>query len=73
VGRELGVEIGVYRVGEKGDLVCGRGEWENAAGVTRQGAVLVRPDDVVVCRWRRGVSDSKAEIMRGMKIGLCLD
>ncbi|PQE22724.1 hypothetical protein CJF31_00001695 [Rutstroemia sp. NJR-2017a BVV2] len=73
VGRELGVWIDVYRVGGKGDLVCGRGEWENAVGITRQGALLVRPDDVVVCRWRRGVSDSKGEITRGMRIGLCLD
>ncbi|PQE29975.1 hypothetical protein CJF32_00000635 [Rutstroemia sp. NJR-2017a WRK4] len=73
VARDLGVEIDVYRVGEKGDLVCGRGEWENTVGITRQGALLVRPDDVVVCRWRRGVSDSQGEIMRGMRIGLCLD
>ncbi|KAM3067619.1 hypothetical protein ACMFMF_009615 [Clarireedia jacksonii] len=68
VGKELGMQIDGYRVGEKGDLVCRKGEWENAAGITRYGALLVRPDDVVVCRWRRGVGDSRGELMRGMKI-----
>lgn len=53
VSDELKVEVAVYTVGEHGDLVINGREFDTAAGVTSRGALLVRPDDFVACRWRR--------------------
>ncbi|KAF2790398.1 FAD-binding monooxygenase-like protein [Melanomma pulvis-pyrius CBS 109.77] len=58
----LGIEIAVYSVGPDGDLVASRGEFEAAAGISSNGAILVRPDDFVVWRERRQPSDYHAKL-----------
>ena len=53
VGSRLGVEVDTFIVGEKGDLVAKKGEFEAAVGISETGAILVRPDDHVGWRARR--------------------
>ncbi|KAL9583349.1 MAG: hypothetical protein Q9212_002758 [Teloschistes hypoglaucus] len=68
----LGMEMAAYRVGPEGDLVGPRGVFESAAGISSQGAVLVRLDDFIVWRQRRKCSDPQAELERAMKKALCI-
>ena len=72
VSSVLGIDIGAYRAGPEGDLVTSKGEFESAAGISSQGAILVRPDDFVVWRQRRQVSDHQAELEQAMRQALCL-
>ncbi|KAF1356403.1 FAD-binding monooxygenase-like protein [Delphinella strobiligena] len=48
VSSGLNIDIAAYSVGPEGDLVASRAEFESAAGIYPQGAILVRPDDFVV-------------------------
>ncbi|KAL8661303.1 MAG: hypothetical protein Q9202_005728 [Teloschistes flavicans] len=68
----LDIEIAAYCVGPQGDLISPKGIFESAAGVSSQGAVLVRPDDFVVWRHRRQCSDPQAELERGVKKAFCI-
>jgi hypothetical protein len=50
VANRLGVELVARRIGAGGDLVAVDGRWPSAYGVSSSGAVLVRPDGLVI--WR---------------------
>lgn len=72
ISTDSGVDIAAYCAGPRGDLVTTQGELESAAGITSQGAILIRPDDFVVWRQRRGASHHQAELEKAMKQALCL-
>ena len=55
----LDIEVAAYRIGPEGELVVPKGVFEAAAGITSQGAILVRPDDFVMWRQRRLPSDNQ--------------
>ena len=69
----LGIDIVAYCVGSEGGLVAKNGEFESAAGISSQGAILVRPDDFVVWRERRQPSDPQAKLEQAMRRALCLE
>lgn len=50
VATSLGVDILTYAVGPALELVAPKGYWESAAGISANGATLVRPDGFVA--WR---------------------
>ncbi|KAI9718265.1 MAG: hypothetical protein M1812_004255 [Candelaria pacifica] len=72
VASALGVDVAAYRVGLEGELVSPKGVFEAAAGISSNGAILVRPDDFVVWRQRRGVDDCWVELDLAMRRALCL-
>lgn len=72
VSKILNVEINAFRVGPDGDLVAAKNNFEYAAGITPEGAILVRPDDFVVWRERRQPSDLAARIEQAARQALCL-
>ena len=72
VSSALGVDVAAYSAGPEGDLVTSKGEFEAAAGISSQGAIMVRPDDFVVWRERRGSSNYQAQLEQAMKQALCL-
>lgn len=72
VSSALGIDIGAYCAGPEGDFVTSKGEFESAAGISSRGAILVRPDDFVVWRQRRQLSDHQAKLEQAMKQALCL-
>ncbi|MEU8437220.1 FAD-dependent monooxygenase [Streptomyces sp. NPDC029216] len=49
----LGVEVAAYRIGPEADVTDPEGRWPRAAGLTEDGALLVRPDQFVA--WRAPV------------------
>ena len=46
----LGIELAVYRIGLSGDLVDPNNQWLSLAGISTNGAILVRPDGFIA--WR---------------------
>ncbi|KAJ6495453.1 FAD-binding monooxygenase-like protein [Mycena sanguinolenta] len=73
VSSVLGVEVSAYSVGPEADLLTAKtGEFEAAAGISPQGAVLVRPDDFVAWRERRLPSDSRVRLEQAVRRALCL-
>ncbi|KAI4186571.1 MAG: hypothetical protein L6R41_003387 [Letrouitia leprolyta] len=72
VNTDLNISIIAYHAGLEGDLATSKGKFESTAGITSQGAILVRPDDFVVWRQRRRPSDHQAELEKAMKQALCL-
>ena len=72
VSSVLSVDIAAYTVGPEGDLILAKGTFESAAGVSSQGAILVRPDDFVVWRERRVPSNREAKLEQAMRQALCL-
>ena len=72
VSSALGIDIAAYCTGPVGDLVASKGVFESAAGVSSQGAILVRPDDFVAWRQRKQPSDHQAELEKAMRQVLCL-
>ncbi|KAF2714057.1 FAD-binding monooxygenase-like protein [Pleomassaria siparia CBS 279.74] len=72
VSKEIGIDIVAYLVGPQGTLVAPLGEFEAAAGISVNGAILMRPDDFVVWRGRRQVSDCRTELEVVFRQILCL-
>ncbi|MCJ1337408.1 hypothetical protein MMC09_002690 [Bachmanniomyces sp. S44760] len=72
VSSTLDIDIAAYCAGPQGDLVISKGYFESAAGVSPQGAILVRPDGFVVWRQRRQLSDPQTELEKAMRQALCL-
>lgn len=72
VSSTLDIGIAAYCAGPAGGLVTSKGAFESAAGISSQGAILVRPDDFVVWRQRKQPSDHEAELERAMRQALCL-
>ena len=72
VSSTLDIEVAAYRIGPEGELVVSTGVFEAAAGITSQGAILVRPDDFVVWRQRRLPSDNQVQLEVAMRQALCL-
>ena len=72
VSSALGLDFAAYCAGPEGDLVCSKGGFEAAAGISSRGAILVRPDDFVVWRQRRQPSDPQAQLEQAVKQALCL-
>ena len=68
----LGIDIAAYCVGPKGGLVTSKGEFESAASISSQGAILVRPDGFVAWRERRKPFDYQAKLEQAMRQVLCL-
>ncbi len=72
VSSALGIDIAAYCTGPVGDLVASKAVFESTAGVSSQGAILVRPDDFVAWRQRKQPSDHQAELEKAMRQVLCL-
>ncbi|MCJ1382620.1 hypothetical protein MMC17_005733 [Xylographa soralifera] len=72
VSSAMSIDVAAYCAGPQGDIVCSKGEFESAAGISSRGAILVRPDDFVVWRQRRQPSDHQAELEKAMRLALCL-
>ena len=68
----LGIDVAAHRIGPEGDLVCSKGDFELAAGISARGAILVRPDGFVVWRQRRQASDGQAELEQVVRRALCV-
>jgi putative polyketide hydroxylase len=67
-----GLELSAYCVGPKSEIVDAQRGWETAAGISSNGALLVRPDGYVAWRQRRmpaHVQDVLESTIRGI---LCL-
>jgi putative polyketide hydroxylase len=66
--------IECYRIGSDGELVDVDGRWSERYGVTRSGAVLVRPDGFVAWRARQAPSDARSALMDAMvRLGMRVD
>lgn len=67
LGQTLSFPLAVYKVASDGDLIDPNDTWYDIYGITKKGAVLVRPDGHVV--WRSQLMDEnpKAELKK------CLD
>lgn len=63
VATHLGVELAAHRIGRGGaDLTDHSGRWPRSTGITENGAVLVRPDQVIA--WRQAtLADNPAEAL----------
>ena len=72
VSSALGIEVAAYCAGPEGDLVCSKGEFESAAGISSRGAILVRPDDMVAWRERRQPLDYRAKLEQALRQALCI-
>lgn len=72
VSSALGIDVAAYCAGPEGDLVSPRGEFEFAAGISSQGAILVRPDDFVAWRERRQPPDHQVKLEQAIRQTLCL-
>ena len=72
VSKEINVQVDVYSIGATGDLVATPAAWQAAAGVSGRGALLVRPDDFVAKRWRKGTSAPADDLRAAIKQVLCL-
>ena len=72
VSSALGIDVAAYCAGPEGDLVSSRGEFESAAGISSQGAILVRPDDFVAWRERRQPPDYQVKLEQAIRQMLCL-
>jgi putative polyketide hydroxylase len=59
-GRKLEIEVDAYCVGPDGDVVDAHNAFEDAYGITRAGAVLVRPDGFV--GWRSSELGPAADV-----------
>lgn len=70
--KDLGIHINVNSVGSRGDLVAESRSWHTAAGITSRGALLVRPDDFVAARWRKGSSNHAVDLRSAVKQAMCL-
>ena len=64
---ELGIEVKAYRAGPTGDLSDPKREWDAAAGIASQGAVLVRPDGFVAWRVQNQLGDLKNRLEAVLK------
>jgi 2-polyprenyl-6-methoxyphenol hydroxylase-like FAD-dependent oxidoreductase len=60
VAERLSIPVRTYVVADDGDLVPLEKDWAAAYGVTRSGAVLVRPDAFVAWRSQRPVADQES-------------
>lgn len=67
-----GVELKAECVGPHGDVVGKGREWENAAGISSTGALLVRPDGFVAWRERRMPPDCEKKLEEVMRRLLCI-
>lgn len=68
----LGVELAAYCIGPSGDLPDPEGNWPGRAGISSDGALLARPDGIVVWRaWERA-GDPQQELTRVLARALCL-
>jgi len=68
----LNMEIQSYTVGPRGNLVDEKYYWQGAAGISSQGALLVRPDGFVVWRERRSIPDPQQQLETVMRQVLAL-
>jgi putative polyketide hydroxylase len=69
---KLGVELAAYCLGPKGDIITPQAEFETGAGITSQGAILVRPDGFVAWRERRQPKDYETRLEDAIKQMVCL-
>ncbi|KUJ06944.1 FAD-binding monooxygenase-like protein [Mollisia scopiformis] len=67
VAENLGLELDAYRVGPTGDLSDPKRQWETAAGISSQGALLVRPDGFVAWRVKDQDGDLRERLGGALK------
>lgn len=67
----LEIDVRSFSVGPKGDLIAPQGQFESAAGISSQGAILVRPDDFVVWRERRRPSHHEMKLQHALRQAVC--
>lgn len=63
----LDIDINCYTAGPKGTLTDPHCHWQTAAGISSQGAVLVRPDGFVAWRERRLPADYQQKLDQVLK------
>jgi putative polyketide hydroxylase len=68
----VGADLEVHCVGRKGDLVDEKDEFRTAAGISANGALLIRPDSFVAWRERRQAVDFQDRLEKAMKKVLSL-
>ncbi|GHO48382.1 FAD-binding monooxygenase [Ktedonospora formicarum] len=64
VAQRLGIDLCAYRINPAGDLRDPDDHWRNKAGISTQGALLVRPDGFVAWRSRQQHSHPRQELER---------
>ncbi len=62
VAARLGIDLAVYRIGPTGDLLDFKKRWQASAGISAQGALLIRPDGFVAWRVRKRPADLQHEL-----------
>ncbi|MCH5583521.1 FAD-dependent monooxygenase [Shimazuella sp. AN120528] len=65
VSSKLGITLHAYQVGDDGDLVVTDNKWQEAYGVSSEGAVLIRPDGFVAWRSKEEV-ENKEETLKSV-------
>lgn len=67
VGRHLNLALTAYRIGRSGDLVDGEDQSSSLYGISREGAVLVRPDGFVAWRARSGEGEPELLLEQALR------
>jgi putative polyketide hydroxylase len=62
----LGVPVAAHRIGTAGDVVDIDGQWAARSGLTPEGALLIRPDDVVGWRADSMPADSDSALVHAL-------
>lgn len=71
IAEKLDVDLETYRVGPTGDLSDPKRQWDSIAGVSSQGALLVRPDGFVAWRVKDQQGDLKVRLQDVWERILC--
>lgn len=62
----LGVPVAAHRIGANGDVVDVDGQWAASTGLTPEGALLIRPDDIVGWRADTLPADPDSELCQAL-------
>jgi 2,4-dichlorophenol 6-monooxygenase len=68
--QKRGIDVHVYAVHARGDLVDSSGDWARLRGHGETGAVLVRPDGHVVFRALNGGDDPLVVLQHAFEVAL---
>jgi putative polyketide hydroxylase len=67
----LDIDLVTYRIGPAGDLLSTRKAWQASAGISAQGALLIRPDGFVAWRSKKQVGNPQGELEQVLTHLLC--
>jgi putative polyketide hydroxylase len=71
IATRLSIDLAAYRIGPAGDLLSPKGVWQANAGISAQGALLVRPDGFVAWRSKNLVGHPEQELEPVLTRVLC--